>query len=120
MQEIGNLSNHIIANNASKMLGKMKSDFSRKFKDISFYRRCISFIGQYKYRNSVLKFIHTLFDDCDLGNDVGQLNHKSDSDFMVEKPLPSLLKTKAKPKESFHGPKTIVPTVERKIIGFKT
>ncbi|KAI8823473.1 Rapamycin-insensitive companion of mTOR, N-term-domain-containing protein [Fimicolochytrium jonesii] len=60
---IGNMSNHILANAASKALSKLRTDSPNVFLSTSLYtRHVIPMLSIYHFRLSARRFIHDLFD----------------------------------------------------------
>ena len=77
--EIGNLSNQVISGAASRFLTKMKNENNKKFKDLEFYLGCIEYSSNFVFRQSVLKFIHSLFDSIEILSEINVLNKEKAS-----------------------------------------
>lgn len=62
IQNLADLSNHILANNASKNLSKLKIQHRESFSDMHTYRNALKLLEHYSFRLPVRRFIIELFD----------------------------------------------------------
>ncbi|KAJ3411340.1 hypothetical protein HDV05_002361 [Chytridiales sp. JEL 0842] len=62
LKNIGNMSNHILANGASKTLSRLRYENPEVFLRTSLYLRVADMLGSFHYRLSARRFIHELFD----------------------------------------------------------
>ncbi|KAI9096093.1 Rapamycin-insensitive companion of mTOR, N-term-domain-containing protein [Phlyctochytrium arcticum] len=65
---IGNMSNHILANAASKTLSKIRHENSNCFQRITLYLEVLRMLSVYHYRLTARRFIHDLFDRVSFNN----------------------------------------------------
>jgi len=59
---VGNLSNHITTDTASKTLRRLKAKHPELFQSPEIWVQCLKMLEMYKYRLPVRQFIHSLFD----------------------------------------------------------
>ncbi|KAJ3205643.1 hypothetical protein HDU82_005063 [Entophlyctis luteolus] len=62
VKNIGTLSNHIVAKQASKQLAKLRQDQAQYFTKVSLYVCVMKMMAQMHFRLTVRRFIHDLFD----------------------------------------------------------
>lgn len=62
LSALANLSNHILAAQASKTLARLKQRHAALFSDVNLWYRAWEMLGSYHYRNSVRRYILELFD----------------------------------------------------------
>lgn len=59
---VGNLSNHIVANSASKQLTKLRTEVPHYFARSELYHDVLEILYSYRYKLNAHRFIHELFD----------------------------------------------------------
>ncbi|ORZ19033.1 Rapamycin-insensitive companion of mTOR, N-term-domain-containing protein [Absidia repens] len=62
LRNIGDMSNHILANEASKNLAKLRQRHNDYFKDVRLYYSVCQLLGSYHFRSPVRKYILEAFD----------------------------------------------------------
>ncbi|TPX33890.1 hypothetical protein SmJEL517_g03313 [Synchytrium microbalum] len=62
LKSIGNMSNHILANNASKSLSKLRHDQSSYFSKVELYMQVMRMLSCYHYRLTARKFLQEVFE----------------------------------------------------------
>lgn len=62
LQNVGNLSNHIVASTASKALTTLKGNNADPFKRLELYLDTVVLLDMYRFRLNVRRFVHDLFD----------------------------------------------------------
>lgn len=76
---LANLSNHILATQASKTLARLKHRHMALFSDAQLWHRAWEMLGNYHYRSSVRRYILELF-DLQLGPDMVPLLIEADQE----------------------------------------
>ncbi|KAI7903798.1 Rapamycin-insensitive companion of mTOR, N-term-domain-containing protein [Cokeromyces recurvatus] len=62
LKNIGNMSNHILANEASKNLAKLRQLYPEYFKKVNLYYSVCQLLGSYHFRSPVRKYVLEIFD----------------------------------------------------------
>ncbi|GAA5806120.1 hypothetical protein HPULCUR_011649 [Helicostylum pulchrum] len=62
LKNIGDMSNHILANEASKNLARLKQVYPESFKRVDLYYSVCQLLGSYHFRSPVRKYVLEIFD----------------------------------------------------------
>ncbi|OAV98339.1 hypothetical protein PTTG_25752 [Puccinia triticina 1-1 BBBD Race 1] len=74
---IANLSNHLLANNSSKTLARLKAKHREAFQDLGLFHRALKILGNYHYRLMTRRFVMELFGDIKLDSTSARKIHEA-------------------------------------------
>ncbi|KNZ50068.1 hypothetical protein VP01_461g7 [Puccinia sorghi] len=77
LDSIANLSNHLLANNSSKTLARLKSKHREAFQDLGLFYRTLKILGNYHYRLLTRRYIMELFGDIKLDSSLARRIHEA-------------------------------------------
>jgi len=77
LDSIANLSNHLLANNSSKTLARLKSKHREAFQDLGLFYRTLKILGNYHYRLLTRRYIMELFGDIKLDSSSARQIHEA-------------------------------------------
>ncbi|KAI8999819.1 Rapamycin-insensitive companion of mTOR, N-term-domain-containing protein [Gaertneriomyces semiglobifer] len=69
LKSVGNMSNHILANAASKALSRMRHECPKYFSSVDLYIEVFAMLSVYHFRLSARRFIHELFERVSFADD---------------------------------------------------
>ncbi|CAH7686350.1 Rapamycin-insensitive companion of mTOR, middle domain-domain-containing protein, partial [Phakopsora pachyrhizi] len=67
---IANLSNHLLANNSSRTLSRLRTKYRETFQDLSLFYRAMKILANYHYRFLTRRFVMELFGEIKLDEEV--------------------------------------------------
>ncbi|PLW12704.1 hypothetical protein PCASD_21619 [Puccinia coronata f. sp. avenae] len=85
LNSIANLSNHLLANNSSKTLAKLKAKHREAFQDLGLFYRTLKMLGNYHYRLLTRRYIMELFGDIKLDSTSTRKIHEAGASMKIAK-----------------------------------
>ncbi|KAA1078672.1 hypothetical protein PGTUg99_011011 [Puccinia graminis f. sp. tritici] len=85
LTSIANLSNHLLANNSSKTLTRLKNKYREAFQDLGLFHRTLKILGNYHYRLVTRRYILELFGDIKLDSTSARKIHEAGESMKISR-----------------------------------